>query len=151
LPELPPRAKATRVRVAAVVVREGRRVLLLQQPPSAPRWAGLWTFPHVERGARETSKLAARRAAREQLGVDVTVGAPLASFEHTITRFRIALEAFEAVATVEAKTAQRRTGAERTKRTKHVKRVPLDELETLAMPTPHRKLARLLGRSKGKP
>jgi A/G-specific adenine glycosylase len=153
LPELPPRAKPTRVRVTTVVVRDHGHVLLMQQPASAPRWAGLWTFPHVERAARETAKDAARRAARELLGVDVTVGARLTSFEHTITRFRIALEAFEAVegvGAVGAETGPRRTAterAERTKRTKHVQRVRLDELETLAMPTPHRKLARLLTRS----
>jgi A/G-specific adenine glycosylase len=159
LPELPPRAKPTRVRVATVVVRDDRRVLLMQQPASAPRWAGLWTFPHVERAARESAKDAARRAARELLGIDVTVGARLASFEHTITRFRILLEAFEAAETTRtagAETRPQRTAAERvertkrTKRTKHMRRVRLDDLDALAMPTPHRKLARLL-RSKGKP
>jgi A/G-specific adenine glycosylase len=134
LPELPPRAKATHVRVATVVVREKNHVLLVQQPASAPRWAGLWTFPHVELRARETSKGAAERAARE-LGLEVRLGKRLASFTHAITRFRIAFEAFEAML----------DGA---KGAKGAKRVRLAALESLAMPAPHRKLARLLGRAK---
>jgi adenine-specific DNA glycosylase len=128
------------VRVATVVVRDRREVWLLKQPATAARWAGLWTFPHVERGAREASKTAAQRAARELLGLDVTVDARIASFEHTITRFRIAVEAFEA-----------RPSAEQTSRAgraAHVARAPLEDLESFAMPTPHRKLARLLARAK---
>jgi A/G-specific adenine glycosylase len=148
LPELPPRAKATRVRVATVVVREKNHVLLVQQPASAARWAGLWTFPHVELGAREASKSAAERAARE-LGLEVRIGKRLASFAHTITRFRIAFEAFEGTLdgtkerarTKGAKSAKGERGA-----TSGVKRVRFDALELLAMPAPHRKLARLLGR-----
>ncbi len=143
LPQLPPRAKATEVRVATVVVHDSRQVLLLKQPATAARWAGLWTFPHVERGAREASKTAAHRAARELLGLDVTVGARIASFEHTITRFRIAVEAFE---------AQPSPGQEAgSGRRAQVTRARVDDLESFAMPAPHRKLARLLARAKEKP
>jgi hypothetical protein len=88
----------------------------------------------VELRARETSKGAAERAARE-LGLEVRLGKRLASFTHAITRFRIAFEAFEAML----------DGA---KGAKGAKRVRLAALESLAMPAPHRKLARLLGRAK---
>src|SRR5688572_4925603 len=49
LPELPVRAAPTAVRAAAAVVRVRGRVLVVKERSDAARWAGLWTFPHVER------------------------------------------------------------------------------------------------------
>jgi A/G-specific adenine glycosylase len=134
LPELPVRAKPTRVRVAAAVIRDGQSVYVRRLGAQAPRWAGLWTFPQVELAARETPKAAARRAALEQLGLAVRVGRRVAEFEHTITRFRIVVQAFEA--TLDESTTGRAA--------RDVKRVRPGALESLAMPTPHRKLARML-------
>jgi A/G-specific adenine glycosylase len=134
LPELPERAKATRVRVAAAVVRHGGYLYVRRLAPEAPRWAGLWTFPQVELRARETPKAAAKRAALEGLGLAVRVGRRLATFEHTITRFRIGVEAFEATP----------EGDAGSKLLRGAKRVRPGALAALAMPTPHRKLADLL-------
>lgn len=136
LPELPARPKPTRVRAVAVAVREGERVLLVQLPATAPRWAGLWTFPHVELTARETSQAGAERAAREQVGAEVRVGRRVTRLEHTITRFRIALELFEATFAVD-------TRARKTRSARFV-RADAAEFRALAMPTPHRKLAAAL-------
>jgi len=136
LPELPARAKATRVHVAAALLRAGEHVHVVRLAPEAPRWAGLWTFPYAEVGAGETPDAAARRAVLAGIGADVRVGARLAKVTHTITRFRIELELYEAALVQRAK-----GGA---KRPSNVARVRPSELETLAMPAPHRKLARLL-------
>jgi A/G-specific adenine glycosylase len=136
LPELPARAKATSVRVAAALVREGELVHVVRLAPEAPRWAGLWTFPYAEVGSGEEPDDAARRAAREALGADVRVGARAAKLTHTITRFRIELELYAATLA--------RRGRNGTETRPNVARVRPAELETLAMPAPHRKLARLL-------
>jgi A/G-specific adenine glycosylase len=143
LPELPARAKPTRVRVAAVVVRDREHVHVVRLDASAPRWAGLWTFPHAELGPAETPSRAAERAARDVLGVEVRVGKRVARLAHSITRFRIELELFEAtLMPTKTKGAQRKP---------HVARVRPSALDTLAMPAPHRKLARLLLEQKERP
>jgi A/G-specific adenine glycosylase len=136
LPELPARPKPTRVRAVAVAVRERDRVVLVQLPAAAPRWAGLWTFPHVELAARETSRDGAERAAREHAGVNVRVGRRVTRIEHTITRFRIALELFEATLAEDALSPSRRSA--------RLVRVEAAAFRALAMPTPHRKLAAAL-------
>ena len=133
LPELPSRAKPTRVRVAAAIVRDGEHLYVRRLGSQAPRWAGLWTFPHVELLTRETAKAAAKRAALEALGLEVRVGRRVTRFEHTITRFRISVDAFEAT-----------LASSHTRPAASVKRVRPSELSSLAMPTPHRKLAELL-------
>jgi A/G-specific adenine glycosylase len=127
LPELPARARATDVRVAAAVVRRGRRLLVVQVPDGAPRWAGLHVFPFVTLEGRESSASGARRAAREHY-VRAVVGERLTTFKYTVTRFRMTLEAFE------AKAAAGSRG----------RFLPASELDELAMPTPHRRLAKLV-------
>ena len=133
LPELKRRDAPTPVRVAAAIVRANRRVLVVQVPDDAPRWAGLYVFPQVERGARESAKQAAERAVRDHAGLAVDVERQRAVVNHTITRFRITLEAFDA----SVKTPRARPSA-------RASFVRPSELEDLAMPAPHRKLARLL-------
>ena len=137
LPELAPRVPATRVRVAAAIVRDGDRVLVVRQPVDAARWAGLWTFPHAELGARESAEEAASRAALEQTGHAVRIRAALTRLEHTITRFRISIDVFEATLVRRSRGRERQSGG-------HGVFVPAGELEAHAMPAPHRKLARKL-------
>jgi A/G-specific adenine glycosylase len=136
LPELPARAKATRVRVAAALLRDGEHVHVVRLAPDAPRWAGLWTFPYVEVRADEQPDAAARRALLERMDADVRVGARIAKVTHTITRFRVELELYEATLGAGA--------TRRTRRPPTVARVKPAELEALAMPAPHRKLVRML-------
>jgi A/G-specific adenine glycosylase len=142
LPEIPARAKPTRVRAVAVAVRHEGRVVLVRLPVSAPRWAGLWTFPHVELARGETPRAGAERAAREHTGAEVRISRRLARIEHTITRFRIALELFEATP-VTLGALPLPFGA----RSKHLAWAAPAELSALAMPTPHRALAEVLQRS----
>jgi A/G-specific adenine glycosylase len=131
LPELAARAKPTRVRVALAIVRRNGRVLVVEQGADAPRWAGLWTFPHVEVRADETAEDAAARAVREQTRHAVRVEKKALTLEHTITRFRITIEAFHATLASPRSAAKGALGAWL---------LPSD-LETRAMPAPHKKLA----------
>jgi A/G-specific adenine glycosylase len=126
-PELAPRAPATQVRLAAAVVRRRNRVLVVRVPDDAPRWAGLWVFPHVALEPNERPEMGALRAAREH-GVRARIGERLAALRYTITRYRMSLEVFDALA--EGARAGRY--------------LALTELDALAMPAPHRKLARAL-------
>jgi A/G-specific adenine glycosylase len=142
LPEIAARPKPTRVRAVAVAVRNADRVLLVRLPASAPRWAGLWTFPHVELARGETPRAGAERAAREHAGTEVRLGRRLTRIEHTITRFRIALELFEAAPA----TPRLRFGS----RSSRLVFAAPSELSGLAMPTPHRALAETLFRGEGR-
>ncbi len=90
LPELAKRQAPTPVATTAAYVRKGDRVLLLQLPANAPRWAGLWVLPFVEQGSRETPLVAATRALAEH-GLRGSATSVLREARHTITRFRITL------------------------------------------------------------
>jgi A/G-specific adenine glycosylase len=80
---------------SAVVVRRGRRVLLVQRPPEG-RWAGMWEFPHGPVGAGETPEAAAARLLPVLTGLDADLGPELLTLRHGVTRFRITMICFEA-------------------------------------------------------
>jgi A/G-specific adenine glycosylase len=88
----------TAVREAAVVVRDGGRVLFCRRPADA-RWANMWEFPHAEVRLGEPVEDAARRIAAELTGLAVDVGAEVLTVRHGVTRFAITLTAFEAART----------------------------------------------------
>jgi A/G-specific adenine glycosylase len=129
LPELPERRAATPVRAVAALIERAGRVLFHRLPSNAPRFAGMWVLPHAELGAGETPEHAARRAAREHGRVEVSVGEKRASLTHTITRFRITLDAYACAPL----TTQR-------KRTEDLEWRAPTEISDLALPTPHRRL-----------
>jgi A/G-specific adenine glycosylase len=83
------------VREVAVVIRRGNRVLLVQRPLTG-RWSGMWEFPHDQVGAKETNKAAARRVAKDLVGLSVRLGREILTVRHSVTRFRIILTCFEA-------------------------------------------------------
>ncbi len=85
----------TEVQEAAVVVRRGTQVLLVQRPATG-RWANLWEFPHGPLLAQETPDSAAGRLLTELTGLECRLGMELQTIRHGITRFRITLVCFEA-------------------------------------------------------
>jgi A/G-specific adenine glycosylase len=94
LPNLGPRTVATSRRFAAFVVEDRDRFLVRQRPDGVVN-AHLWEFPNVE----VTSKHAAPDIlAKEGLGLDITSLEKLCVIKHSITRYRISLEAFYAKA-----------------------------------------------------
>jgi A/G-specific adenine glycosylase len=80
---------------AAVVVRRGDQVLLLQRPAKG-RWASLWEFPHAPAAPSEAPDQAAARMLPELTGFQADVGTELVTIRHGVTRFRIMLVCFEA-------------------------------------------------------
>ncbi len=90
------RPAVTAIREVALVIRRGPRVLLVQRPPDASRWANLWEFPHGELAAGETHQAAAERLMEPLTGVEATVGQELRTVRHGVTRFRITLVCLEA-------------------------------------------------------
>jgi A/G-specific adenine glycosylase len=87
--------QVVRIREVAVVVRRGKRVLLVQRP-SESWWAALWEFPHGRVTLPETSEAAALRLAEELTGMEVVECAELTSVRHAVTHHRITLVCFEA-------------------------------------------------------
>ncbi len=91
----PPRKKATPLNMAAAIVSHRGKVLLVQQPPDAPRWAGMWQFPSIELEAEESAGSGAQRAARSWVDLEVSAGRCLAPVVHSVTRYRITLTPVE--------------------------------------------------------
>ncbi len=77
LPALPPRAAVTHRRFAAFVAKKGPRFLVRQRPAGVVN-AHLWEFPNVE-------------VAKTERGPDF---APFHTVRHSITRYRIQLDAY---------------------------------------------------------
>ena len=140
LPELPARAKATPVHMVAGLATRGGRVLVTKLTADAPRWAGMWLFPNAEVGVRETPEAAVTRALSTSVGLRAKPSGILCVVRHTVTRFRITLDAY-------------RTSAEGAAKALTVAEVAWkrpSELGALAMPKAHRAIAlRLLERGDG--
>lgn len=108
-----PRAKAriepTDLVEAAVVVRRGNSILLMQRPAGV-WWAGLWDFPRfaVDLPDRKSSrnlklislpaaaKRSLERTVGEHIGLEIELGNIIAEMKHTVTRYRIRLTCVEA-------------------------------------------------------
>ncbi len=91
LPKLAKPSKTTARRfIAFVVERNGR--LLVRQRPAGTLNGHLWEFPNLETPAGATP----RQLARTFFGRAPTKLEPLATLKHSITRYRITLEAFRA-------------------------------------------------------
>lgn len=90
-PELEKRAATTRRRFFAYLVRSGDRVLVRQRPDGVVN-AGLWEFPNVE--VTDNPKSAAEIASGS-FGWSGVEWQPVTTLQHSITRYRITVEAYE--------------------------------------------------------
>lgn len=90
LPNLRPRAAATRRSFVAFVLSHRGRFLVRQRPAGVVN-AHLWEFPNVEVTGAEPDL---PTAARDSLGFVPRRLEPLCTIRHSITRYRISLEAF---------------------------------------------------------
>jgi len=95
IPYRPAAPQTVAVQEAAVVLRQGPRVLLVQRPDSS-RWARMWEFPHGELAEGETHEQAAVRLLRDLTGFAGRLGPELSTIRHGVTRFAITLVCFEA-------------------------------------------------------
>jgi A/G-specific adenine glycosylase len=85
------------VREAAVIIRRHGRVLLIRRA-EGQRWAGYWDFPRLtcDRVDRRPARSELTSKIHEQTGIVIEEPRHLATLHHTVTRFRITLECFEA-------------------------------------------------------
>jgi A/G-specific adenine glycosylase len=78
--------------ITAGVLCDAERFLIVQRPPKGLLGA-LWKFPGDTMLAGETVDDCLRRTFREELGIGIETGAPIASIRHAYTHFRITLHA----------------------------------------------------------
>jgi A/G-specific adenine glycosylase len=93
LPNLGRKAAATPRRFLAFVAERNGRYLVRQRPAEAINGL-LWEFPNVETAKDERNL---RRAARQALGIapdEISSIAPFCVIKHSITRYRITVQAF---------------------------------------------------------
>jgi A/G-specific adenine glycosylase len=91
LPGLSRRVRATPRRFVAFVAQR-RRLFLVRQRPAGVVNAHLWEFPNLELSPDDADL---KRAARRALGVRPRTLEPLGTIKHSITRYRITLEAYQ--------------------------------------------------------
>jgi A/G-specific adenine glycosylase len=91
LPRLSRRVRATPRRFVAFVAQK-RGLLLVRQRPAGGVNAHLWEFPNLELSPDDSDL---RSAAYRALGVRPRTLEPLATIKHSITRYRITLEAYQ--------------------------------------------------------
>jgi A/G-specific adenine glycosylase len=125
LPNLGLRLKPTERRFVAFVAERRGRFLVRQRPAGVVN-AHLWEFPNVEVNGHASNT---RRLARNLLGVCPRSLEPLLRVRHTITRYRVTLDAFH-MAFSRATPAALGPGTW----------CSLDQCRKLAFPSAHRKI-----------
>ena len=134
IPARPARPAVVPVWEAAVVLRRGPEVLLVQRPEGG-RWANLWEFPHGPLEGDESHEEAATRLVRELTGLRADLGGELLTLRHGVTRYRITLVCFEAAY---------RVGTFRSAFYRQGVWVAPDRLPAYPVSVPQRRLARAL-------
>ena len=99
-PVTSPKRQTPHYDVAAGVIWQGEigaSPLLIAQRPQEGMLGGLWEFPGGKLEATDADLAAClRREIQEELGIEIQVGAPVATVQHAYTHFRITLHAFHA-------------------------------------------------------
>ena len=116
---------------AAVVIRRGHRVVVRLCGPDE-HWTGLWDFPRYSVGSGNVGK-EITGFTRSETGLTIQVGNPVARIRHTVTRYRITLDCYE---------AEKVSG--RLRSCNQLRWVTINELNNLAMSVTGRKIARRL-------
>jgi ADP-ribose pyrophosphatase YjhB (NUDIX family) len=117
--------------VAAIAIRAGR-VLVTRLDAGARRWAGMWLFPNVELAHSETPEAAVKRALLGTTGLRGQASGIVCVVRHSVTRFKITLDAYRIVEL--SGTAKAQSVAE-------IAWKAPSELSDLAMPAAHRTIA----------
>jgi A/G-specific adenine glycosylase len=122
-PMRPPRARVTERRFVAFVARKQNRFLVRQRPGGAVN-AHLWEFPNTEVALKD------ERDGRDQKGAlfRIVQERPICRIRHSITRYRILLEAYH------ARAGSKTPGAWKT----------IPELNRLPFASAHRKILAVL-------
>jgi A/G-specific adenine glycosylase len=88
-----PKPKIPHHLVTAAVIYRDHRVLISQRPLEG-LLGGLWEFPGGKIWPEEAPETCLRREIREELGVEVAVGALIGTYKHAYTHFRVTLHAY---------------------------------------------------------
>jgi len=134
LPSPAPLIRATPRRFVAFVARQRNRFLVRQRPAGGVN-AHLWEFPNVEVQPDDSHM---KRAACRALGLTPRALEPLCTIKHSITRYRITLEVFQAVVPAPRGAAQAK-GRWLTRK----------EMGRLAFASAHKRILRHLGKLQG--
>lgn len=126
-PNLEKRAAATARRFAAFVVENEGRFLVRQRPEGVVN-AHLWEFPNVELNG---GPINASAAVKELFGFTTKNVKALCTIKHSITRYRITVEAYHTFAPSGLK-GELQTW------------LPLSKLQTLSFPSAHGKILKAL-------
>jgi A/G-specific adenine glycosylase len=99
-PVIPPKKQTPHYDVAAGIIWQGEpyasKLLIAQRPPDG-MLGGLWEFPGGKLEAQDADLRAClQREIREELALEIAVGAQLTTVKHAYTHFRITLHAFHA-------------------------------------------------------
>ncbi len=143
-PNLDKRPAATARRFAAFVV-ENRGKILVRQRPEGVVNAHLWEFPNIELNGEPLNE-----AARKLLGFVPKRLDSLCTIKHSITRYRITVEAFRVEAPVSkpARKAEAGTNAPIWKSALQARWLTLSELHKLSFPSAHKKILKSLQETK---
>jgi A/G-specific adenine glycosylase len=129
------KTKYDEVNEAAVIVWNGRRVLL-RRCQKDERWAGLWDFPRFAVGANSTNGWAELEAkVKASTGLHIRLEEELLTLKHGVTRFRITLTCF----------SSRRIGG-KLKSNQEVRWVAPADLDAYPLSTTGRKISRKIWR-----
>ncbi len=93
LPLLKERAPVPHFTVTAAVIQRGSQVLLARRPAGG-LLGGLWEFPGGKTQPGESLAECLRREIREELGVEIEIGAEFGVYQHAYTHFKVTLHAF---------------------------------------------------------
>jgi A/G-specific adenine glycosylase len=93
LPVRPKRRTLPHYNVTAAVIRRTDQVLIAQRPLNG-MLGGMWEFPGGKQEPGESLTQCLQREIDEELGIDVEVGQPLITVNHSYTHFKITLYAF---------------------------------------------------------
>jgi A/G-specific adenine glycosylase len=144
-PNLDKRPTATTRRFAAFVV-ENRGKFLVRQRPEGVVNAHLWEFPNVELNGEPLNPSA---AARKLLGFTPKDIKPLCTIKHSITRYRITVEAFRAEAPPALKVGKSCRSAPSSRHARlardETRWLSLSELHKLSFPSAHKKILKAVG------
>ncbi len=84
-----------RTEFAFVIANDDHSKFLVRPIPAGQRWAGLWDFPRLTTGEVENASVAASQL-NETLSGTISVGEPLITMKHAVTKYRIRLDVMRA-------------------------------------------------------
>lgn len=93
LPVKPIKKPLPHFEVTAAVIQHNGQILIAQRPTEG-MLGGMWEFPGGKQEPGESLEACLRREIREELGIDIEVGQPVAVVKHSYTHFKITLHAF---------------------------------------------------------